>query len=151
MLTYSHSLMRTEAPFATADILLLADGHDEIARFKDAADSARVSVVENCPSVLGFLRREPPYRDQPRPDLILLDLDLSNSEHCDTLRHIKEDRNLRRIPVIVLAREDPRSVADAYSLYANAYIAKPADPVEYVRIMKATLHFWLKLARLPKE
>jgi CheY-like chemotaxis protein len=143
--------MRTEVPFAASEILLLADGHDGIAHFKSAADSARVNVVANCPEVLRFLRRESPYDEQLRPNLILLDLDLANSDHCDTLRVIKDDVNLRRIPVIVMAREDPRSVADAYNLHANAYIVKPDDPVEYVRILKATLHFWLNLARLPKE
>ncbi len=143
--------MTAETLPAAAEILLLADQSEEIDIIREAARTGHVNVVELCPEVLAFLRREEGFRDAPRPDLIFLDLDLSNPDHCDTLRGIKEDPDLRRIPVIVIAPGDSRrAVEDAYGLHANAYVVKPRDQEQFMRVMEATLSFWLKLARLPR-
>jgi len=87
-----------------------------------------------------------------RPDLILLDLDLDNTADCELLSQIKDDSDFKRIPVVVLASsESDDNIFQAYSLHANAYICKPPDREEYVKVIRATLHFWLALARLPRE
>lgn len=152
MLTLDSLEMRAEAPSAAAEILLLSDNDRDIRLVKGAANSSHVNVVPECPDVLAFLRHELSFRDSPRPDLILLDLDLSNPEHCDTLQGIKQDESLRRIPVIVMAASDsPDKIQGAYDLHANAYVLKPTDPEDFVKVINTTLTFWLKLARLPKD
>ncbi len=119
---------------------------------KGVAALHKINVVELCPHVLSFLRRHPGYSNCPRPDLIILDLNLSNSEHCETLREIKQDSDFRRIPVVVMASDgSPKAIRDAYSLHANAYVVKPPKPDEFASVIKATLSFWLNLARLPKD
>lgn len=144
--------MRAEAPSATAEILLLADKDPDVILIKGAIESNNITVVSGCPQVLSFLRREQGYRESPRPDLILLDLDLTNPDDCDMLRDIKQDPQFRRIPVVVMAANDSHTaIQDAYNLHANAYIVKPKEPQEFIRVVKATLSFWLKLARLPRD
>ncbi len=144
--------MRTEAPAGAAQILLLADRAEDITLIKSAADQHKINHVERCPAVLSFLRRQSEFSDCPRPDLIILDLNLSDRDHCETLQEIKEDADFKRIPVVVMARDDsPAAIRGAYSLHANAYVIKPAEPEEFARVIKATLTFWLDLARLPKH
>jgi len=144
--------MRSEAPSAVAEILLLADRADEISLVQEAADDHHITVVDVCPAVLSYLRRQPGYSNCPRPDLIILDLNLSNPHHCQMLCEIKEDPQLRRIPVIVMAGDDsPKVIHDAYDLLANAYVTKPSEPEAFLRVIRATLVFWLGVAQLPRE
>jgi len=144
--------MVTEAPSVATEILLLEKSPAEISLIKEATANQNLSVVPECPEILGFLRRQGKYEHAPRPDLILLDLDLSRPEDCETLSGIKKDPAFRRIPVVVLASsEEAEDVFQAYDLYANAYIQKPAEQEELIKIVRATLHFWLALVRLPKE
>jgi two-component system, chemotaxis family, response regulator Rcp1 len=144
--------MPTEAPSLAAEILLLEQNAEYITAIEEAIDTNRVSVVPACPDILSFLRREGRYKDAPRPDLILLDLELSKKEDCETLAEIKQDSQFKRIPVVVVAASQTREdVLQAYELHANAYICKPADREEFIKIIRATLHFWLSLARLPRD
>lgn len=152
MISLKPLAMRTEAPSAASEILLLDDRADEIRVIKGVAALHNVNVVKLCPEVLSFLRRHPGYHNCPRPDLILLDLNLSHSEHCETLTEIKQDPDFRRIPVVVMAGDDsPKAIRDAYSVHANAYVVKPSEPNEFVRVIQATLSFWLNLVRLPRD
>jgi chemotaxis family two-component system response regulator Rcp1 len=144
--------MPTEAPTAAADILLLTQHAADVDVIRQATASNRLNVVSTCPDILSWLRREGQYGEAVRPDLILLDLDLSNTQECELLADIKNDPDFKRIPVVVLAASESQdSIYQAYSLHANAYICKPPDREEYVRVIRATLHFWLALARLPRE
>jgi CheY-like chemotaxis protein len=150
VLTLKSLVMQAEVPYAAAEILLLSDKDSDIRLIQAAAIACHVNVVASCPDVLSFLRRESSFSDSPRPDLIFLDLDLSNPEHCDALREIKEDDAFRRIPVVVMAANDSHEVIqDAYNLYANAYIVKPKETAEFIRVIDTTFTFWLTLARLP--
>jgi CheY-like chemotaxis protein len=142
----------TQAPSVATEILLLEESPAEISLIKEATVNLNLSVVPACPDILSFLRRQGEYAEAPRPDLILLDLDLSRQEDCEMLADIKKDPEFRRIPVVVLASsEDAQHVFQAYDLHANAYIRKPPDREELVRTVRETLHFWLALVRLPKE
>lgn len=143
--------MPIEAPSITAEILLLEQNVDDAALIVQAVENDHVTVVTECPGVLGFLRRENQYAGAPRPDLILLDLELSKKADCKMLAGIKEDPRFKRIPVVVLASSvSYQDIFHAYDLHANAYICKPADREELARIIQATLHFWLRLVRLPQ-
>jgi CheY-like chemotaxis protein len=144
--------MLTEAPSLATEILLLAKRPDEISLIQAAMTDRNLSVVPECPDIICFLRRQGKYFNAPRPDLILLDLDLSVPEDCEMLTEIKKDPGFRRIPVVVLASsEAPENVFQAYDLHANAYIRKPVDREEFVKVVREILHFWLALVRLPKE
>lgn len=144
--------MQAEAPSVAAEILLLEPNIDETDVIRQATDSSNVSVVAACPDILSFLRQEGTYSSAPRPDLILLDLDLSKIEDCEILTEIKKDQKFRRIPVVVLASSEKyEDIFQAYDLHANAYICKPADRREFVKVIRTTLQFWLTLVRLPRD
>jgi CheY-like chemotaxis protein len=144
--------MLTEAPSLATEILLLEKRPDEISLIQEAMTDRNLSVVPECPDIICFLRRQGKYANAPRPDLILLDLDLSLTEDCEMLTEIKKDPAFRRIPVVVLASSKaPENVFQAYDLHANAYIRKPVDRNELVKVLREILHFWLALVRLPKE
>lgn len=144
--------MVTEAPSFATEILLLEKSPEEMSLIQEALTDRNLSVVPECPDIICFLRREGKYINAPRPDLILLDLNLSVPEDCETLTEIKKDPEFRRIPVVVLASsEAPEDVFQAYDLHANAYIRKPSNPAELVKVVREILHFWLALVRLPKE
>jgi two-component system, chemotaxis family, response regulator Rcp1 len=145
--------MKAEAPtLRAAELLLLADKAEEVRLIQTAADDSRLNVVEACASVLKFLRRESEYAECPRPHLILLNLDLAIGEHCETLRDIKKDPSLRRIPLVVLMGGAGAAHAQlAYELRANACVVKPSNSEEFVHAIRTTLTFWLTLARLPGD
>jgi two-component system, chemotaxis family, response regulator Rcp1 len=109
-------------------------------------------VVEDGAEALAFLRREGEFEDAPRPDLVLLDLNLPRKDGNEVLNAIKGDDRLRRIPVIVLtSSQDPDAVTKAYDLNANCYVTKPLDFDRFERVMRAIEDFWLTIAELPKD
>jgi len=99
---------------------------------------------------LAFLRREGPYTQSARPDLILLDLNLPRKDGREVLAEIKADANFRRIPVVILttsqAEED---ILKAYHLNANCYISKPVDLDQFMKVIKTIKEFWLTIVKLP--
>ena len=99
---------------------------------------------------LAYLRKEPPYADTPRPDLILLDLNLPRRDGREVLQEIKDDPGLRHIPVVVLttsqAEED---VLRSYQLHANAYVTKPVDFEGFIEAIKQIDHFFVSVVQLP--
>lgn len=117
---------------------------------KDSKVANRISVVGDGVDALQFLRRESPYVDAVRPDMILLDLNLPRMDGRDLLAKIKHDVDLRCIPVAVLttskAHED---IVKAYDLHANCYIQKPLDLDEFSRVLQAFEDFWLSVVTLP--
>jgi chemotaxis family two-component system response regulator Rcp1 len=138
------------------EILLVEDNPGDvrltIEALKDAKVANNLNVVGDGVEALAFLRREAKYEDAPRPDLILLDLNLPRKDGRDVLSEIKADASLRRIPVVVLttsqAEED---VLRAYNLNANCYISKPVDLEQFMKVVKAIEDFWLTIVKLPEE
>lgn len=111
-----------------------------------------LSVVEDGVEALAFLRREGKYSDALRPDLILLDLNLPKKDGRQVLTAIKNDEDLRRIPVVVLTTSrDQEDIRQAYDLNANCFLAKPVDFEQFARLVTAIEEFWLTFAELPKE
>jgi len=143
----------TQAPI---EILLVEDSLGDVRLTLEALREAKVknrlSVVGDGVKALEFLRRQGPFTGVPRPDLILLDLNLPKKDGREVLEEIKQDPDLRRIPVVVLttsrAEED---VLRAYSLHANCYISKPVGFEQFMEIVKSIEDFWLTIVRLPKE
>ncbi|MFM1768623.1 MAG: hypothetical protein RJA22_1152 [Verrucomicrobiota bacterium] len=138
------------------EILLVEDnaGDARLAReaLRDAKVRNHLSWVSDGAEALAFLRREGKYSQAPRPDLILLDLNLPRKDGREVLTEIKADERLRRIPVVVLttsrAEED---ILRAYQLSANCYISKPVDLDQFMKVVRNIEDFWLTLVRLPAE
>jgi CheY-like chemotaxis protein len=112
----------------------------------------RLSHVEDGVEALRFLRREGPYAEAPRPDLILLDLNLPRKDGREVLDELKRDPDLKVIPVVVLTTSrSEQDILRSYQLHANCYITKPVDFTQFMEVVKAIESFWLTVVTLPKE
>lgn len=101
---------------------------------------------------MAFLRRQEPYGAVPRPDLILLDLNMPRMDGREVLAQVKSDPDLATIPVIILTTSDAETdVVRAYLAHANCFLTKPVDFEEFVRIIRVATDFWLTAVRLPKK
>lgn len=137
-----------------ARILLIEDNQDDIELTLEALQDSKVrieiEVVSDGMAAMAFLRREGVYADKPRPDLILLDLNLPLKDGREVLKEIRGDQDLTDIPVVVLTTsEDEEDILRAYKLHANCYIAKPVDFVRFTEIIRQVEGFWLQLVKLP--
>ena len=109
-----------------------------------------VHWVEDGVKAMDFLRRKGDYSDAPRPDVILLDLNLPKKDGREVLADVKADEDLRRIPVVILTISDAEEdVIKTYNLHANCYIRKPIDLDQFIKVVKAIKDFWLTIVKLP--
>ena len=140
----------------TVEILLVEDNPGDARLTQEAIREAQshnhLNWVIDGVEALTFLRKEGPHRQAPRPDLILLDLNLPRKDGRELLAEIKRDDQLKRIPVIVLTTsEAEEDISRAYRLKANCYITKPPQLDQLVRIIKSIEEFWFRVARLPAQ
>ena len=136
-------------------ILLVEDSPGDVRLTVEALKDGKVrndlSVVGDGVEALAFLQREGKYADAPRPDLILLDLNLPRMDGRELLAIIKQDENLKRIPVVVLTTSEAEvDVLRGYDLNANCYITKPVDLDKFITVIKAIEDFWLTIVKLPR-
>ncbi|MBI4495200.1 MAG: response regulator [Chloroflexi bacterium] len=138
------------------EILLVEDNSGDVRltveAFKDGKVLNNLSVANDGEEALAFLRREGKYAAAPRPDLVLLDLNLPRKDGRQVLAEIKADLLLRRIPVVILttSRED-EDIARAYNSHANCYISKPIDLDEFFTVVRSIEDFWLSIVKLPPK
>lgn len=135
-------------------ILLVEDNPGDIRLTMEALKEGKIAnalhVARDGAEALAFLRREGAYADTPRPDVILLDLNLPRMDGRDVLAAVKVDENLRRIPVVVLTTsEAEQDILKAYNLNANCYVTKPLDLDQFIRVIKTIEDFWLTIVKLP--
>lgn len=148
--------MSAEIMGRSVEILLVEDNPGDVRLTQEALRDNKIrnnlSVVGDGVEALAYLNREGKYTDSPRPDLILLDLNLPKKDGREVLAEIKADEHLKRIPVVVLttskAEED---IVRAYDLRANCYITKPVDFDQFIRVVKSIEDFWLTMVKLPPE
>ena len=138
------------------DILLVEDNPGDADLVLEALEYSKlhntVHIVSDGEKAMLFLRREAPYTKVPRPDLILLDLNLPRKDGREVLAEIKADDDLRIIPVIILTTSKAdEDVLKAYQLHANCYIPKPFDFTQLVTIVRSIEEFWLSVVLLPKK
>jgi CheY-like chemotaxis protein len=138
------------------EILLVEDSPGDvqltIEALRDAKVSTNLHVAHDGEEALAFLRRTGTFEDAPRPDLVLLDLNLPKKSGHEVLTEIKNDPALRRIPVVVLSTSDAASdVLSAYDQNANCYVTKPVDLDRFWEVVRSIDQFWLRLAKLPPE
>jgi chemotaxis family two-component system response regulator Rcp1 len=140
----------------SVEILLVEDNPGDVRLTQEALKDNKLHnnlhVVKDGVEALAFLRREGQYSGCPRPDLILLDLNLPRKDGREVLAEIKADPRFRRIPVVVLttskAEED---ILRAYDLSANCYITKPVDFEQFIHVVRSIEDFWLAMVKLPNE
>jgi chemotaxis family two-component system response regulator Rcp1 len=135
-----------------ANILLVEDNPSDVLLTQIAMKQCKLvnslHVAEDGEEALAFLRHEGNHAEAPRPDIILLDLNLPRMDGRELLAIIKKDSALRTIPVMVLTTSDAESdVVQSYALHANAYITKPVDMNHFVRIVKGIDEFWFGIVR----
>jgi chemotaxis family two-component system response regulator Rcp1 len=138
-----------------SDLLLVENNPSDVylmqEAFRSSRSGSRMHVVEDGSQALAFLRREPPFASAPRPDLVLLDLNLPRQDGLSVLEEMKADPELRKIPVIVLTTSTAEADVDrCYELNANCYIAKPVDFEEFERVIREIDSFWLHCVTLPR-
>jgi two-component system, chemotaxis family, response regulator Rcp1 len=138
------------------EILLVEDSPSDAELTLEALHDAKVrnhlSVVEDGVQAMAFLRREGEYGRAPRPDLIMLDLNLPRKDGREVLAEIKSDDSLKTIPVVVLTTSRAeQDVLRAYHLHANCYITKPVDFEQFLDMVRSVESFWLFVVTLPPK
>jgi CheY-like chemotaxis protein len=138
------------------DILLVEDNPGDVMLVEETLDDSRIRnrlhVVSDGEQAMEFVRRQGNHADAPRPDLILLDLNLPRKSGREVLREIKSDPDLKSIPVVVLtSSKSEEDVIKSYELHANAYISKPFDFQQFVKVMHAIEDFWFLIVKLPPK
>ena len=135
-------------------IMLVEDSPEDVLltreTLKDAKVANQMHVVGDGEQAMAFLRREGPHADAPRPDLILLDLNLPRMDGRQLLAEIKGDERFRRIPVVVLTTSvSDRDVHNAYDNMVNAYVRKPVDLDRFIEVVSLIDRFWIGAVTLP--
>ena len=139
-----------------ADILLVEDNPGDVRLTREAFAAGRIAttlrVVGDGIEALDFLYQRGDYTDAPRPDLVLLDLDLPRTDGDEVLEEIRADADLKQLPVIILTSSAAQAdVVKAYELHANALLTKPVDPAEFMEAVQSIQQFWLSVNRLPPK
>ena len=138
------------------EILLVEDNPGDTLLAKKALELGRVAnnlhCVEDGESALAFLRGAGAYCNSPRPDLVLLDLNLPGMDGREVLAEIKSDPNLRSIPVVVLTTsKSEQDVLESYAVHANCYINKPVNLEDFIHVVQSIEAFWVGIVTLPSR
>lgn len=136
------------------EVLLVEDDKGDILLTREAFElnkvKNRLHVVNDGEQAMAFLRRQDEYVEAPRPDLILLDLNLPRMDGMEVLREIKADLELRTIPVVILTTsEAEEDILRSYHLHANAYVSKPVDFSQFIRVVRQIDDFFVTVVKLP--
>jgi chemotaxis family two-component system response regulator Rcp1 len=138
------------------EVLLVEDSPGDVRltqeAFRDANPSIRLHVATDGVEAMTFLRREGIHADAPRPDLILLDLNLPKMDGREVLAHIKEDDMLKTIPTVILTTSDAEAdIVKSYQLQANCYLSKPVQLDVFESLVGSINDFWLNKVKLPQQ
>lgn len=138
------------------EILLVEDNPADVELTMEALQDGKllnhISVAQDGMEAMAFLKREAPFGNAPRPDLILLDLNLPRKNGFEVLEEVKSDPKLMQIPVVVLTTSNAdRDVVKSYDLKANCYVCKPVELDEFLSFVRSTQEFWLEIVHLPPK
>lgn len=136
------------------EILLVEDNPGDVDLTREAMKNNKMHVtmhvVGDGVEAMAFLRRTGKYAKVPRPDMVLLDLNLPKKNGKEVLAEIKADQDLKRIPVVILTiSKDEEDILRSYDLHANCYITKPIDLSQFIKVVQAIEDFWLTIVKLP--
>ncbi|HVV07774.1 response regulator [Amycolatopsis sp.] len=146
--------MADPSPLDVIDVLLVEDDAGDVLMTREAFEYHKLRnnlhVVSDGEQALQFLRREGEYTDAPRPGLILLDLNLPRRDGREVLAELKDDPELRVIPVVVLTTsEAEEDIVRSYRLHANAYVSKPVDFDRFIEVIRQIDDFFVTVVKLP--
>jgi two-component system, chemotaxis family, response regulator Rcp1 len=138
------------------DILIVEDNSGDARLIQEVLHDGKVSnklyLVNDGVKAMEFLHRKGEYSGAPMPDLIILDLNLPRKDGREVLAEIKEDKLLKKIPVVVMtisqAEED---ILKSYNLHANCYVSKPIDLNQFIKVVKSIEDFWFSIVKLPPK
>ena len=147
-------MARIEEVGRPVEFLLVEDNPGDVRLTQEALKDSKVrnnlNVLGDGMSALAFLRREAPHEHAPRPDIILLDLNLPKMDGRELLSHIKADPKLKRIPVVVItSSEAEQDILRTYDLHVNCYVTKPVDLDQFIKVVQSIETFWLTIVQLP--
>jgi len=139
-----------------AEVLLVEDSPGDVRLTREALKEGKVrnnlNVVPDGVEAMAYLRREGPYGNATRPDIVLLDLNMPRKDGREVLAEMKADDSLKRIPVVILTTsEAEQDILRTYDLHANCYLTKPVDLDQFISIVKSVEDFWLTIVKLPSE
>ena len=140
----------------SVEILLVEDDSDDalltMEALKDSKIANHVSVVSDGLEAMSFLRREGKYAASPRPDLILLDLNMPKMDGREVLAEVKKDPHLMDIPIVILTTSGAeQDILKSYRLHANCFITKPVDLEQFSTVVKTVENFWFNVVKLPRS
>jgi two-component system, chemotaxis family, response regulator Rcp1 len=138
------------------EILLVEDSPADVTLTREALQESKLinnlHVVTNGVDAIAFLKKTGDYAGKPRPDLILLDLNLPRKNGREVLAEIKADTSLSAIPVVIMTvSQDERDIVESYRLHANCYIRKPVKFDEFIKIVQSIESFWFSIVTLPPK
>lgn len=146
----------TDKRHSSMDVLLIEDSPGDVRltqeAFREANPTIRLHVANDGVEAIAFLQREGAHARAPRPDMILLDLNLPRMDGREVLARIKEDDQLKTIPTVILTTSDAEAdITRSYQLKANCYLTKPVQLDQFESLVKSINEFWLTKARLPPQ
>ena len=138
------------------DVLLVEDSPGDVRLTQEAVKDAKLHinlhVAVDGVEAMAFLNHEGEYASVPRPDMILLDLNLPRKDGRQVLEEIKATPSLMTIPIVILTTsESEQDILRSYQLHANCYISKPVDLDGFLRVIQSIDSFWLSIVKLPRE
>jgi CheY-like chemotaxis protein len=138
------------------EILIVEDNEGDVGLIEEVFEEAKIMnnlhVAEDGEEAILYLHGKGKFSGSPRPDIIILDLNLPNKDGREVLRELKEDNNLKNIPVVVLTTSNAeKDILRAYELHANAYVTKPLDFNQFINVVGSIVNFWLEIVQLPTK
>ncbi len=148
--------MSSQSVSRPVEVLLVEDNPGDVRLTREALKEGKIRnnlhVARDGVEALAFLRRQGEHAGAPRPDLILLDLNLPRKDGREVLTEIKDDASLRQIPVVILtSSQAEEDILRAYDLHANCYISKPVDLDQFINVVRSIEDFWFTVVKLPPE
>lgn len=140
--------------FKAVEILLIEDNPGDVRLTIEALKESKIinnlNVVYDGIEALSYLQKEGIYKDKPRPDLIILDLNLPKKDGREVLGEIKSEDSLKQIPIVILTTsEAEEDIIKSYELHANCYITKPVNMEQFIKVVKSVGDFWFSIVMLP--
>ena len=140
--------------FKAVEILLIEDNPGDVRLTIEALKESKIinnlQVVEDGIEALSYLKKEGIYKDKPRPDLIILDLNLPKKDGREVLAEIKSNDTFKQIPIVILTTsEAEEDIIKSYELHANCYITKPVNMEQFIKVVKSVSNFWFSMVKLP--
>jgi len=141
---------------SAVEILLVEDNPGDVRLTIEALKESKIlnnlNVVDDGEEALAYLKREGKYKDSPHPDLIILDLNLPKMDGREVLAEIKEHKDFKRIPIVILTiSEAEEDILKTYQLHANCFITKPVDINQFTKVVKSVSNFWFSIVKLPPD